>query len=249
MTPVSAFAAVVAMAGPQRLAAESTMQEAADDVAAFVVAWRDGYDLAKGPLPAFPTECGEVRETHQIELDALEWPLDPGNPTRLLPGQPGYVQAVADRDTKRLEVSKWASCELLFEALTRDLGHLGVDMGSFKGFYSDSLTLSEEAVLPCSASFGTYATDGIDVVDAVHVALAADWRDAGWAAAQVWPQGVPLAAESMGRLHLAFSGTSAAVGPCDPFLDVLDREGQPVLEPDAESRRLARSVARTALSG
>ena len=37
MTPVAAFAAVVAMAGPQRLAAESSIDETAGDLAAFSV--------------------------------------------------------------------------------------------------------------------------------------------------------------------------------------------------------------------
>ena len=57
MVPVSAFAAVAAMAGPQRLAAESSVQEAADDLAAFAVAWRDGQRLPRGQLNSFPSHC------------------------------------------------------------------------------------------------------------------------------------------------------------------------------------------------
>ena len=70
MVPVSAFAAVVAMAGPQRLAAESTMQEATDDLAAFAAAWRDGHDMDRGELPAFPPECVRSDE-QQADLTAL----------------------------------------------------------------------------------------------------------------------------------------------------------------------------------
>ena len=68
MTPVSAFAAVVAMAGPQRLAAESSMQDAADDLAMFAVAWRDGHDMSTGELPAFPPECAARSEQENTDL-------------------------------------------------------------------------------------------------------------------------------------------------------------------------------------
>ena len=57
MVPVSAFAAVVAMAGPQRLAAESSVDDAADDLAALAVVWRDGHSNPSGAVPAFPPEC------------------------------------------------------------------------------------------------------------------------------------------------------------------------------------------------
>ena len=67
MVPVSAFAAVVAMAGPQRLAAESSVQEAAEDLAVFAVASRDGQQNFVGPLHAFPTECStQGQRTHSM---------------------------------------------------------------------------------------------------------------------------------------------------------------------------------------
>ena len=89
------------------------------------------------------------------------------------------------------------------------------------------------------------------VRDAVHVALAADWQDAGWAAAQVWPDGLPMAAESMGRLSRR--DAAAATAPvCVEQLVVLDSQGRPVwagTHPEPESRKLAQSVGRTPLSG
>ena len=99
------------------------------------------------------------------------------------------------------------------------------------------------------------ASSGQDVVvvqDAVHVALTARWQDAGWAAAQVWPDGMPMAAESMGRLSRR--DPAAATAPkCALQLVVLDNQGRPVwagaggATPD--SRELAQSVGRTPLSG
>ena len=37
------------------------------------------------------------------------------------------------------------ACDLLFQSLWRDLGYLGVDMNSLRGFYSDSLKMSSHA--------------------------------------------------------------------------------------------------------
>ena len=86
--------------------------------------------------------------------------------------------------------------------------------------------------------------------DAVHVALTARWQDAGWAAAQVWPGGMPMAAESMGRLSRRdLAGTAPK---CDDQLVVFDEQGRPVWAgaiPNPASRKLAQSVGRTPLSG
>ena len=78
--------------------------------------------------------------------------------------------------------------------------------------------------------------------DAVHVALAADWLYAGWAAAQVWPDGTRMAAESIGRLRRSVDdfGTGANSEECKDQLDVLDDAGPGVglveRDPSAESR-------------
>ena len=313
MVPVSAFAAVVAMAGPQRLAAESTMQDAADDLAMFTVAWRDGHNMSTGELPAFPPECAARSEQQNTDLAVLEGDINLLDPTdadyfvdlaeqqALLNAQrmkfrmepllfpaadpaADKVELQAQHDALVLRLDEWEeACDFLFEALVRDLGYLGVDMGSLRGFYSDSLTESAmtgncsnpdyrtQAActgasgmwtpanpgfgLPCQITGGASLNrDAVVVQDAVHVALAARWQDAGWAAAQVWPDGIPMAAESMGR----FSQRDPSAGvtpppPCGELLTVLDSQGRPVwagTDPmPPPSRKLAQSVRRTTLSG
>ena len=59
--------------------------------------------------------------------------------------------------------------------------------------------------------------------DAVHVALTGRWQDAGWAAAQVWPDGMPMAAESMGRMSRRDGAGTAP--ECDRQLVVFNRAG------------------------
>lgn len=275
MVPVSAFAAVVAMAGPQRLAAESSVQEAADDLAMFTVAWRDGHRLEEGPLPAFFERCDERSETHQDELDQLTAVRDDLVNVQGLPATDQSVidatEALNERDA---EIARWSEvCDYLFEALVRDLGNLGFDMGSLRGFYSDSLKgssmigtcsnpahTSESACtgaggtwfeLPCLVAIGRLDPRADVVVrDAAHVALAADWQDAGWAAAQVWPDGLPMAAESIGRLS-QYDYTNTSLPRCGGQLVVLDSQGRPVWStvPDAPSRRMAQSVPRSVLAG
>ena len=267
MVPVSAFAAVVAMAVPQRLAAESSVQEAADDLAMLAVAWRDGQgakpkDMEEGSLYAFPPDCStDGQRTHfdadidghqnriddyQNRIDNFPLPAEPLTEPQLRQQQSDERQELTRLERLRTvflgELQE--ACELLFEALTRDLGYLGVDVVDAQGFYSDSLTMSAAATVPkppCRAS------ERMVVTDAVHVALAADWRDAGWAAAQVWPDGTRVAGQSVGRLTRA--DRAAALAPCGEALTVLDEQGRPVIDPAAQSRDLTGSVPRTPLAG
>ena len=255
MVPISAFAAVVAMAGPQRLAAESSMREAAEDMATMAVAWRYTHQQPTGPIPAFPTECNYRESKQQETLDGyvserdrlgterdLEV-LNSGEWNRL----DGLRQGEQDKiDALRPKLGKWQdACEVLFNSMVRDLGNLGVDVGSLRGFYSDSLEAGSSDV-PCQIS------PRIDVEDAVHVALVADWDEAGWAAAQVWPDGRRLGVESIGRRSRAVDSSTLSTVCGDGQLDVLDDQGRPVVleDPGADSRQLADSSARrTALSG
>lgn len=57
MVPVATFAAVVAMAVPQRLAAESSLEDAASDLAVLAAAWRDAQGREHGRLKAFFPAC------------------------------------------------------------------------------------------------------------------------------------------------------------------------------------------------
>ena len=91
------------------------------------------------------------------------------------------------------------TCETVFEWIARDLGYLGVDVNSLSGFYSDSYAYTAgdagDGGVPCKIS------KRVEVLDSVHVGIVADWVYAGWAAAQVWPDGTRMGAESIGRLR------------------------------------------------
>ncbi|MYG98029.1 MAG: hypothetical protein F4011_03880 [Acidimicrobiaceae bacterium] len=293
MVPVSAFAAVVALAGPQRLAAESSMQEAADDLATFTVAWRDGHHIHDDPLPAFFERCDEISEIHQLDLNSLETHRDNllAGPPPLPATDPAVLAAEQAIEDRAEEIAKWSvTCERMFEALVSDLGQLGVDMSSLRGFYSDSLggfcddrqstteqsctTAGGEWSSPgfcsdqrhtikaaCTTAGGTWSevpcriSERTVVRDAVHVALAGDWLYAGWAAAQVWPDGRPTAAESVGRLtRRDTSVATPPLGECQELLVALDNQGRPVwadFDPSnpPDSRRLTESVPRRPLTG
>ena len=268
MVPVSAFAAVVAMAGPQRMAAESSMDEAAEDFATLAVAWRDGRGKPRGSLPAFPPECidSETKEDAvtedglafwKNELKRLKALDDPENPEDHEQSRQNARDMVAKliEQIEQIEQIKqqWEEgCKFLFESMLRDLGHLGVDMGTLRGFYSDSLTTGEleessDPPLPCKIS------PQVEVRDAVHVALAADWRYAGWATAQVWPDGARMGATSIGRLRRTMNATSQSV-ECGFRLDVFDSQGRLVWLDSEDgphpSRELSQSVpGRTVVEG
>ncbi len=311
MVPVSAFAAVVAIAGPQRMAAESSMREAANDMATMAVAERYVQDEGKGQLTAFPLDCDhlspewsqtlrseeqQAQQAQQAVTDAEnESPPDPNKIDRAM-------QALRDAEARRAafvrRLDDWReACEFLEESIVRDLGNLGVDVGSLRGFYSDSLRdpshppecsdpsystaadctragatwfpggrCSDSSYLTaadCTRAGATWfpaglcrISDKVVVQDAVHVALAADWQDAGWAAAQVWPDGRRLGAESIGRRARAVAPGGGSVPipaeNCEAQLDVLDSYGRPVVlqDPSHPSRQLSEeSETRTPLSG
>ena len=337
MVPVSAFAAVVAMAGPQRLAAESSMQEAADDMAMLAVAWRDGQQKPTGELEAFWDQCVEPPDGHDDDLNALNLRIEAAEADStlfsvdklLLTAELNRLRrAIGLEDERRLEnadalrtefeklkklMGEHEACYQLYEALVRDLGNLGADMGSLRGSYSDALAQSTLAGIcsdrtqptqtdcttagaawtsfgSCSdsdhttqaactgagatwtptgaCSDGTHTTEKdctdnngiwtlcrtateVAVRDAVHVALAASWDEAGWAAAQVWPEGLPMAAESIGRLSQRVDSSANRAAVCGDRLTALDEQGRPVWEddPNHPSRKLAQSVRRTPLAG
>ena len=265
MVPVSAFAAVVAMAGPQRLAAESSMDEAAEDLATLAVAWRDGQSAnpspGEGPLHAFPPECRTADQPTRFDTQIEEVELE-------IARREGVVEGLPAGDEKEFETenlegargdrarllgnqkhrrAKWEeACDLVFESIWRDLGNLGVDMSSLRGFYSDSLAADgTDERLPCKIS------ERVVVEGAVHVALSADWQHAGWAAAQVWPDGTRIGAESIGRLRRNVARTDV-MESCGEGLDVLDEQGRSraVLDPGTESRKLSESARqRTVFEG
>ena len=83
----------------------------------------------------------------------------------------------------------------------------------------------------------------MEVLDSVHVGIVADWVYAGWAAAQVWPDGTRMGAESIGRLRRNVSH-SIETETC-PFLDLHNAQGRLV----DESRDLAQKVPKSGVIG
>lgn len=190
MVPVAAFAAVAAMAGPQRMAAESSLEETTYDLATMAVTLRDGTDNPKGEIKGFLPDCSE----------------DPENP-----GLQEVCQLLLGNDAHG-------------GYLHRDLGYLGIDTAFWEGFYSDSV--KEDA---CLISEDPEEENlKLETTSAVYVAVAADWESAGWAAAQVWPDGVRLGAEQVARLNRE-TGYSDTTTSCDrddflpPFTSNLSR--------------------------
>ena len=185
MVPVAAFAAVVAMAGPQRMAAESSMEEAAGDLAALTVALRDGRGEGTGEIVGFLPECPRVDPS-----------LPPGD---LLNEQKSLLSVCG------LLLGNDATDGVAEGYLHRDLGYLGINTNSWQGFYSDSIIPDQEPPAgspdappppkPCWVSAEQVTRD------AVYVALAGDWEDAGWAAAQAWPDGVRMGNDLVARLN------------------------------------------------
>ena len=237
MVPVSAFAAVVAMAGPQRLAAESSVDDAADDLAALAVVWRDGHSDPSGAVPAFPPECSIDHPQWIEELTLLDEELQAAKQEFNAEiaqddAQSEYIKQAAEekkKDAERALVAEnrrqegWKeTCETVFEWIARDLGYLGVDVNSLSGFYSDSYaytyTAGDRVPVPCKIS------KRVEVLDSVHVGIVADWVYAGWAAAQVWPDGTRMGAESIGRLRRNVSDSNQTE-TC-PFLDLHDALAQ-----------------------
>ena len=263
---------------------------------------RDDLALLEGQInllaPGLPPPPATFAAIQQLDLDL--WGPSPNpawGPDGLL-GQfwlpPPAARPAADKAELQSQfnavvdvLDEWEeACAVLFEALARDLGYLGVNMNTLRGSYSDSLTwsalgggcsdpryttqldcttatpvpgiwtpLDTRYYLPCRTSAVTAAGSTMMVHDAVHVVLAADWQHAGWAAAQVWREGIPMAAEATGQFTQRVPAGLTPPPECRAQLVVLDSQGRPVwadldpLDPIPHSRELAQSVRRTTLSG
>ena len=258
MVPVSAFAAVVAMAGPQRLAAESSVDDAADDLAALAVVWRDGHGDPSGAVPAFPPECSIDHPQWIEELELLKEEQKSHAEIAEDDAQSEENKEAAEEAKKAAEGALAAetarqegwkdTCETVFEWIARDLGYLGVDVNSLSGFYSDSYAYTAgdagDGGVPCKIS------KRVEVLDSVHVGIVADWVYAGWAAAQVWPDGTRMGAESIGRLRRNVSDSNQTE-TCQ-FLDLhdaYDAQGRLDSQTLARSRDRAQTVPKSGVIG
>lgn len=212
MVPVSAFAAVVAMAVPQRLAAESSLEDTTADVAAVAAAWRDAQGRDDAPLDAFLGDCATVALSDS-------------------PHSTGAARGFADR--------LQAVCDALSGAVLRDLGAHGFDPATIRGFYSGSYataaSMPQGWSLPCGTGNFTAVTNS------VHVGVVARWDGPGWAAAQAFPDGVPMGAEAVGRVVRA-DGGSATLPPCGALLSLVPERLAPAVHSNRGARQLAESV-------
>ncbi|MCY3786774.1 MAG: hypothetical protein OXG47_08640 [bacterium] len=213
MVPVMLGLGLAAMAVPQRLAAEHTVESTAADLATMAVVWRDTTNQLLGPLDGFPPDC------FSDDAEAA------------------------------------AACHGFWGVLARDLNSQGVDIFSVRGFYGDSYTAAPEAAArpPCRIYGSTL------LLDANHVAIAADWYG-DWAARQLWPDGVRMASESVGHLNVLFVETEGdeAAEPgekgneCDDRYRMIDDAGVPqwLDDPQNEARLLSESLPyRTVFEG
>lgn len=205
MVPALALAGVAAIAVPQRMAAEATVADTAEDLATLAVVWREGESVERRALDAFPPDC----------VDAAD----------------------AVREVR---------CRELWEPVLMDLGGVGVDVESVAGFYSDSYVTAESvADRPPCRIFGSTL-----VLDAAHVALVADWYG-GWAGSQIWPDGVRLGTEAVGRLNVAVVDqepdfpSEVKGDECGERFGVLNEYGEPgwLTDPNFPGRAMAESVS------
>ncbi len=278
MVPVGIMAALVAMAGPQRLTATSSAREISNDLALFaaesfettdrwMVSLRFMPEIVPNqpptPLtPPLPMDCrmddpgpdGRYQDTYErrieqhvsslnAEINRLDTeiaelndeillldngifqldrmiagmlPTDPELPLRqderrdkqaeLDSKQAELDTAQAELDTAQAERGSLSDiqsdfgqmqseCERFVERLSADLGNLGVDIDSMRGYYNifgDKRDPEHWTQPLCSIS------DRQVGMEAVRVAVVATWHNAGWAAAQVWPEGARMAIESVG---------------------------------------------------
>ncbi len=291
MCPLSAFAAVVAIAGPQRLTAESSLQDAADDTAMFAVGWRDGTQSDRA-LPIFPPDCAvgtaqqrversdlatdigalpaSIQDTDQqfVDIDVRLnnlftelFRIFPRMTSSSFPAPTDKNGLISKLDHLNKRLQEWTgACDLLAEALARDLGYNGIDAGSLSGFYSASLTTAYLGTSantapgpPCRVSERAGPGVVMEVRDAAHVVLVADWRAATWASSQIWSDGLPMAAESIGRIS-EFAVPDPNLETCgDRRLSIHDSQGRPVWPKNDEwggsSRELVQAVQRFPLAG
>lgn len=143
----------------------------------------------------------------------------------------------ASQAAEALRADLQNACETLARSLLADLGARGFDEAAIAGFYSSAYTTqghAHAASLPCRA--GGRAV----IADAAHVALAADWGAGDWATAQVWPDGITIRSEAVGRIARApgedMSESEDGMAPdCGGLFERALHEGLPRLGEEALS--------------
>ena len=210
MVPVCVLAAVAAAAVPRRLAAEAAVDSAADNLATLAVAWRDAQARDHANVGWFFPDCAPA---------AAHTPHD------------GFAALGSELAP---------ACEALTESLLAGLSARGFDGTTITGFYSSAYTAraisdgDHRASLPCHRGGRTV------VADAVHLALAADWATTDWAASQVWPRGLRIAAETVGTIQIPAGDGTIAEPACASLLDLEPLDTRSPRDPTA--RQFAESL-------
>ena len=208
MVPVCVLAAVVAAAVPRRIAAQTSADSAASNLASLAAGWRDAQGRDHGRIGWFPPDCGPAPDS------------------------------AASQVPEALGADLQSACETLARSLLADLGARGFDESAIAGFYSSAYTTStgsatqgdaHAASLPCRA--GGRAV----IADAAHVALAADWGARDWATAHVWPDGITIRSEAIGRITRPAGDDSTGPPDCGALFDATLLEGLPRLGDEALS--------------
>ncbi|MDE0133383.1 MAG: hypothetical protein OXM54_00960 [Acidimicrobiaceae bacterium] len=203
MVPVATFAALVAMAGPQRLAARADVADAADDLATLAAGLRHGYSTPSGELSAFSMDC-DLDDDDASELGDSEAELQRLKDPSLLGPSPDLdvIRAAVDAGTATTDeedyydahvahqslVDKQEACRRIVDAVMRDLGTdlvlgtAGAAGHELSGTYSDSLkftsqqnaTLSERTVGKTGAGWDVEADDGASACAATSTVVIYD---------------------------------------------------------------------------
>ncbi len=88
-------------------------------------------------------------------------------------------------------------------AVVRSLGTAGFAMESVRGFHTNTLYAGVRSPGAPATAAGTHhvhlceADAGTVNAGALYVSMAGDWSQAGWAASQVWPDGLRLGSEAL----------------------------------------------------
>lgn len=226
MVPVCVFAAIAATAVPKRLAARSAADAAASDLASLAVAWRDAQGRDHDAIGWFFDDCAPIERAD--EGFAHDEPSDKQADAASLPSETA-AGGEQGRDIRH-------ACETLTASLLAGLSVRGFDASSVAGFYSSAYTTAAQeasvhkhtVIVPCRS--GGDAVVG----DAVYLALSAEWASGDWAAAQLWPDGITIGAEAVGRI--THSGTDKdAVAECGELFDTAPLESQTRLGDQARS--------------
>lgn len=212
MVPVCVLAAVAAAAAPKRLAARSAADAAAGDLASLTVAWRDAQER---------------------DHDAVGWFFDDCAPIERADKGPAPDEAVASQgpgeDFQHV-------CETLTASLLAGLSVRGFDVSTVAGFYSSAYTAAAQEAEAGKQTVSVPCHAGGDAVvgEAVYLALTAEWASGDWAAAQLWPGGIIIGADAVGRIT-HHSAATDAVAECGELFDTAPLQSQTDLGDQARS--------------